>query len=151
MAGCVTSTGSWPTILHNGRIQPWTVRTCWYSGLLFSLTSVLLAASQTIQLHRISAHRDALVRLRDLLGGRSPDAKGIYHPKTTQSCFWQMAVWFLSLGVLCMLCGLFLLVWSSTGHGDGDDWWDDNAKVLHPPSCSVATESPCQCPERDFW
>jgi cytochrome c biogenesis protein CcdA len=28
LLGCLTSTGSWPTILPNGRSAPWTAQTC---------------------------------------------------------------------------------------------------------------------------
>lgn len=55
LAGCLTSTGSWPTILPNGRSSPWTVQACWYTGIVFALFSVLTAAQQSVRLHRLSA------------------------------------------------------------------------------------------------
>jgi len=67
LAGCLTNTGSWPTILHNGRSMPWTVPTCWYTGIVYPLFAVLTAALQSICLHRLSAHKHGLRNIRRVI------------------------------------------------------------------------------------
>src|SRR5687768_14001491 len=47
LAGCLSSTSSWPDVLNNGREKPWTVRALWLSGLVFALFSVLIAGLQS--------------------------------------------------------------------------------------------------------
>lgn len=70
LAGVLTSTGSWPSILPSGELSPWPIRTTWYCGIVLSLFSILTAADQTVRLHRLSSHRDGLANLRKLLGKR---------------------------------------------------------------------------------
>nr|POF27671.1 hypothetical protein CFP56_71480 [Quercus suber] len=134
LTGCLTSTGSWPTILHNGRETPWPVRLCWYTGIVFGLFSVLTAAQQSIRLHRLSAHRDALANIRHFMGSKSqgPDGRVIVRPRRLQIYGWQTGLMFLTLSVAAMVVGMCILIWSSTEFGPlkthGEGWWDANAK-----------------------
>jgi hypothetical protein len=42
---------------------------------------------------------------------------------------WQMPVMFLITGTICMVMGMFLLVWSATSHLGDLTKWDDQNKV----------------------
>lgn len=134
LAGVLTSTGSWPNILPNGKASPWSVRTSWYCGIILSLFSILTAADQTVRLHRLSSHRDGLVNIRKLIskmnGEKSHSSKtGRRTPSLLQIFTWQMPVMFLTSATLCMIVGMFLHVWSATTHMDHPTMWDDNTKV----------------------
>ncbi|KAK3075859.1 hypothetical protein LTR53_000432 [Teratosphaeriaceae sp. CCFEE 6253] len=144
LTGCLTSTGSWPTILSNGSETPWVVRTCWYCGIVFSLFAVLTAAQQSIRLHRLSAHRDALRNIRRFMGTRWRDAEGVMRvkPRRFQVFGWQASIMFLTLSVLTMVLGMCLLVWTATIRGPlkTGSWWDDSAKLAVTwSSITVAT------------
>jgi hypothetical protein len=39
-----------------------------------------------------------------------------------------MSAALLTLSVLCMLGGMFILIWSSTGHTNGS-WWNSDSKL----------------------
>ncbi|KAF1936236.1 hypothetical protein EJ02DRAFT_459688, partial [Clathrospora elynae] len=134
LAGVLTSTGSWPSILPNGEQSPWTVRTSWYCGIILALFSILTAADQTVRLHRLSSHRDGLDKIRTILsktnGERSYSSKtGRRTPSLLQICTWQMPVMFLTSATICMIVGMFLHVWSATTHLDHPSVWEDNTKV----------------------
>ncbi|CAG5162110.1 uncharacterized protein ALTATR162_LOCUS6161 [Alternaria atra] len=134
LAGVLTSTGSWPNILPNGKESPWSVRTSWYCGIILSLFSILTAADQTVRLHRLSSHRDGLSNIRKLLsktnGEKSHSSKtGRRTPSLLQIITWQMPVMFLTSATLCMIIGMFLHVWSATTHLHHPTMWDDNTKV----------------------
>lgn len=133
LAGVLTSTGSWPNILPNGKESPWSVRTSWYCGIILSLFSILSAADQTVRLHRLSSHRDGLAQIRKLLanaGEKTRSAKpGRIRPSMVQIMTWQMPVMFLTTATLCMIIGMFLHVWSATTHLKRPTLWDDNTKV----------------------
>lgn len=137
LAGVLTSTGSWPTVLQNGQESPWTVRTCWYTGIVFALFAVLTAAQQTLRLHRLSGHRDALANIRHYMGSRVKDREGgiVIKPRKFQVYVWQSSVIFLTLAVVIMVIGMAILIWSATSFGPykthEEGWWDDNAKVNH--------------------
>ncbi|KAK4548378.1 hypothetical protein LTR36_010249 [Oleoguttula mirabilis] len=94
LAGCLTSTGSWPTVLSNGQEAPWTVRTCWFVGIVFALFAVLTAAQQSMRLHRLSAHRDALRNIRHFMGARTRDREGLVtiRPRRLQVYGWQASI-----------------------------------------------------------
>jgi len=135
LTGTLTSTGSWPTILKNGQESPWTVRTCWYAGIVFGLFAALTAAQQSIRLHRLSAHRDALRNIRHFMGSRMRDKEGVLRikPRRFQVFGWQASIMFLTLSVVTMLVGMCILIWSSTQFGPAksqrDGWWDSNSKL----------------------
>lgn len=137
LAGCLTSTGSWPAILDNGTEQPWPVRACWYCGIVFSLFSVLTAAQQSVRLHRLSAHKDSMMNIRHYMGSRVKNAmtgEVEIKPRRFQVYGWQASVMFLGLSVLSMLLGMVILIWASTQYGPSkrrgiDSWWDNAAKV----------------------
>ncbi|KAI0484903.1 hypothetical protein GGR56DRAFT_680769 [Xylariaceae sp. FL0804] len=131
LAGVLTSTGSWPSILPNGSISPWTVRACWYCGILLALASVLTAAQQSIRLHRLSCHTRPNVAIRRLLRSRARDRDGRALPRRAQVYMWQMSGFILSVSVLAMLTGLFILIWSSTGGfaAREEGWWNSDAKM----------------------
>lgn len=133
LAGVLTSTGSWPTVLSNGQTQPWTIRALWFSGTLFALFAVLIAAKQSLSLHRLSGHRDGLLYIRSCMSGQVT-REGRVEPRRAQVYAWQMSVLMLTAAVFCMVSGITVLVWTSAEWGpakDGrkQDWWDDSAKV----------------------
>ncbi|CBX94136.1 hypothetical protein LEMA_P038100.1 [Plenodomus lingam JN3] len=134
LAGVLTSTGSWPNILPNGKSSPWPVRTSWYCGIILSLFSILTAADQTVRLHRLSSHRDGLDKIRKLLSKRNGERghstkTGRRVPSMLQIMTWQMPVMFLTTAAICMIVGMFLHVWSATTHLKHPEIWDDNTKV----------------------
>lgn len=105
------------------------MRTCWFSGIVLALASVLTAADQTIRLHRMAAHRDGLALIRQTLRTRDR-LEGKFRPRPTQVYAWQLGVLFLAGSVACMMAGLVVLVWTAVvddaGRGKG---FSDNAKV----------------------
>ncbi|KAI7083623.1 hypothetical protein KC356_g7407 [Hortaea werneckii] len=119
LAGCLTSTGSWPTVLQNGQNSPWTVRTCWYTGIVFALFAVLTAAQQSIRLHRLSAHKDSLKNIRHYMGCKVRDSEGVSRikPRRFQVYGWQASIMFLTLSVAALIIGMCILIWSSTQFG----------------------------------
>jgi hypothetical protein len=129
----LTSTGSWPDILPGSQQSPWPVRTSWYCGIILSIFSILTAADQTVRLHRLSAHRDGLQNIRNLLakGGRKNISKktGRLQPNTLQVYTWQMPVMFLTTAVITLIVGMFLHVWSATREMKSLDWTNPNVKV----------------------
>ncbi|RMZ27564.1 hypothetical protein D0859_08366 [Hortaea werneckii] len=136
LAGCLTSTGSWPTVLQNGQNSPWTVRTCWYTGIVFALFAVLTAAQQSIRLHRLSAHKDSLKNIRHYMGCKVRDSEGVSRikPRRFQVYGWQASIMFLTLSVAALIIGMCILIWSSTQFGPykrkgQSSWWDSNAKL----------------------
>lgn len=131
IAGCLTSTGSWPSILSDGTPQPWTVKACWYCGIILALSSVLVAAQQSIRLHRLSCHRDAYNKVRRLLSQKHRCRHtGYALPRNGLVYIWQLSVLFLTLSVLAMISGIFILIWSSTGNtGVNVPWWNGEAKL----------------------
>jgi hypothetical protein len=131
LAGVLTSTGSWPTILTNGKQSPWFVRLSWYCGIILSLLSIISAADQTVRLHRLSSHRDGLANIHKLLskGSRMKRETSRRVPSLLQIMTWQMPVMFLITATVCMVVGMFLLVWSATSHLNDLTKWDDQNKV----------------------
>ncbi|KAI0129619.1 hypothetical protein BJ170DRAFT_617035 [Xylariales sp. AK1849] len=132
LAGVLTSTGSWPSVLANGNTQPWTIRAFWFCGIIFALFAVLTAAQQTLYLHRLSAHRDGLAYIRRCMSGKEK-SDGRIMPRWVQVYAWQASVALLTAAVFCMVLGMTLLVWVSTNWGEyknpRESWWDENAKV----------------------
>ncbi|KAF2667535.1 hypothetical protein BT63DRAFT_426397 [Microthyrium microscopicum] len=133
IAGVLTSTGSWPTVLKNGTTQPWTVRACWYCGTILALSSVLIAAQQSIRLHRLSCHKRSNTSIRRLLRRRKPCNKtGCILPRKLQVWAWQLSVLLLGISVLAMISGMFILIWSGTGSifpSEDVEWWNGEAKL----------------------
>ncbi|KAF2791426.1 hypothetical protein K505DRAFT_248971 [Melanomma pulvis-pyrius CBS 109.77] len=130
LAGVLTSTGSWPNIT-SGEQDAWHVRTSWYCGIILSLFSLLTAADQTVRLHRMSSHRNALNNIRNLLAmpdGKRRRSKSTHRlqPKTSQVYAWQLPVIFLTTATLAMIVGMFLHVWNAT---KDLQWADPNFKV----------------------
>lgn len=130
LAGVLTSTGSWPAILPNGKISPWPVRTTWYCGIVLSVFAILSAADQTVRLYRMTSHRDGKIQIRELLTRFNGKRRtGRESPSMAQLYTWQMPVMFLTTASICMIVGLFLHVWSAIEGIDHDNWWSDDAKV----------------------
>jgi hypothetical protein len=131
LAGVLTSTGSWPNIITTGKPFPWYVRTSWYCGIITSLLSIISAADQTVRLHRLSSHRDGLTNLHKLLcKGSTWKSTGRRAPSYLQILTWQMPVMFLITATICMIVGMFLLVWSATAHLTEPRSLDDQNRVL---------------------
>jgi len=109
LAGVLTSTGSWSSILPSDELSPWPIRTTWYCGIVLSLFSILTAADQTVRLHRLSSHRDGLDNLRKLLSKtireRDCEAQTRLQPSLLQVVTWQMPVMFLTSATICMIVG----------------------------------------------
>ncbi|KAI4637107.1 hypothetical protein J4E93_010623 [Alternaria ventricosa] len=130
LAGVLTSTGSWPNILTTGRPTPWYVRTSWYCGIIITMLSIISAADQTVRLHRLSSHRDGIANLHKLLGkGSRWKRTGRRAPNLVQVLTWQMPVMFLISATICMVVGMFLLVWSATSNLGNSGGLDDGDKV----------------------
>ncbi|KAG7119664.1 hypothetical protein HYQ45_014904 [Verticillium longisporum] len=131
LAACLSSTGSWPDVLDNGRKQPWSIRACWYIGLVFALFAVLTALQQSLRLHRLSAHREGLKWIRKSMTGEKTG--GEVRVRTWQVYAWQASLVFLVAAVICLVAGILVLVWVSTEFGPDkkpeDGWWDDSAKM----------------------
>ncbi|KAI1019275.1 hypothetical protein LB503_009140 [Fusarium chuoi] len=132
LASCLSTTGSWPDVLPNGRNKPWSVRTMWFSGLVFALFSVVIAGVQSMRLHRLSAHPDGLSLIRNSLGRkRQSDNKS--RPSWLQVYAWEFSLAFLVLAIFCMVIGLTILLWAGTEFGPSksreDGWWDGNSKA----------------------
>ncbi|KAE9973528.1 hypothetical protein EG328_004369 [Venturia inaequalis] len=127
LTGCLTSTGSWPNFTPGGEVQPWQVRTCWFVGIIFGLTSILSAADQTIRLHRISAHRNAPRRIRMLIRGNAKRIRGQIRPSRVRMFIWQLPVFFLTCATVAMMTGIWVLVWTATMEA-GTFVWKENAK-----------------------
>ncbi|RMY04992.1 hypothetical protein D0868_06648 [Hortaea werneckii] len=118
LAGCLTSTGSWPTVLQNGRNSPWTVRTSIHPA------------------PRLSAHKDSLKNIRHYMGCKVRDSEGVSRikPRRFQVYGWQASIMFLTLSVAALIIGMCILIWSSTQFGPykrkgESSWWDSNAKL----------------------
>lgn len=135
LAGCLTSTGDWPTVLSNGREQPWTVTTCWYSGIVCALFSVLSVAQQSMHLHRLSAHRDGLKRIRSCMSRKHPNPKGRSEPQKLRIYSWQVGPALLLASVLFMVLGMTIMLWEGTRigpltlHDENGGWWQSTSKV----------------------
>ncbi|TID19463.1 hypothetical protein E2P81_ATG06632 [Venturia nashicola] len=128
LTGCLTTgTGSWPNFIPGGEAQPWQVRTCWFVGIIFGLTSILSAADQTIRLHRISAHRNAPRRIRMLIRGDKKKTGGQIVPARPRMFIWQLPVFFLICATVAMMTGIWVLVWIATME-TGKFVWKENAK-----------------------
>ncbi|MCJ1439994.1 MAG: hypothetical protein MMC23_000475 [Stictis urceolatum] len=129
----LSSTGNWPTVLPDDSEAPWPVRAFWFSGLILSYASVLSAAFQSIRLHRLSTHRDALHEIRKIMtssSGKHDQGPAELKPRVVQVWAWQSSMIFLTAAVGCMIAGLFVLVWSSTGTYVGaGTWWDGYGQV----------------------
>jgi len=126
LTGCLTSTGSWPTILP-GQAQPWQIRTCWYVGTMFGLASIFSAADQTIWLHRIAAHNAGLPHLRLLLKGDARRKDGFVIPKRRRMFTWQLPVMFLTCCAVTMIIGIWVLVWTAAANTISGSGWGGNA------------------------
>ncbi|KAH7157995.1 hypothetical protein B0J13DRAFT_185685 [Dactylonectria estremocensis] len=138
LAGCLASTGSWPNVLPDGRDKPWSVRACWYSGLLFALFAVIVSCQQSMRLHRLSAHRDGLQYIRaSLTGEKKSEGR---RPLKRQVYAWEAGVVFLTGSIVCAITGLTGLVWLGTIYGDDaeeDGRWGENKKVSAPVKDSI--------------
>lgn len=147
LASCLSSTSAWPDVLNNGRDKPWSVRALWFSGLVFALFAVMISGLQSMRLHRLSAHRDGLAKIRAGLAGgrgrsdlskRNASSTGMGGLKTRLPRWFQVYAWdaghaFLILSVALMIAGIAVLVWVSTEYGpdkpEDGGWWDENSKV----------------------
>lgn len=112
------------------------MRALWFSGLVFALFAVMIAGLQSMRLHRLSAHRDGLKKIRaGLARCKGPDG---YRPHKLQIYAWDASQIFLVLSVALMVAGISVLVWVSTEYGPDKPsdrgWWDENSKVsILPP------------------
>ncbi|CAC9889992.1 unnamed protein product [Aureobasidium pullulans] len=128
----LSGTGSWPVIQPNGKISPWTVRACWYCGILFAVAAVLTALQQSIRLHRLSCHQHPGKYIRRLISQQHPDRNGLILARKSHVMLWQCGTYFLSLSALSMLVGMFILIWDATdpiAGGFKRAWWTGEAKL----------------------
>ncbi|KAI1266345.1 hypothetical protein F5Y18DRAFT_26878 [Xylariaceae sp. FL1019] len=134
LSGCLTSTGSWPNVLDNGRKKPWVVRAFWHCGIIFAVFAVLIAVMQGLRLHRLSAHRDGLELIRKSMSKdgntHSSDHHIVIKPKSSLVYAWQASFSFLVAAVFCLIAGMLVLVWVGASPGpdkSANDFWDDGA------------------------
>lgn len=136
-------------MLANGQSKPWSVKACWFCGIIFALFAVLTAAQQSLRLHRLSAHRDGLELIRRCMARQNPDGADRHgmppaagggqagdvtvKPHRMQVYAWQASLMFLVASVVCLIAGITVLVWVSAGYGPkktpADGWWDGNSFV----------------------
>lgn len=92
---------------------------------------MLIAAQQSVRLHRLCTHRNAYDKVRRLLSHKHRCPRtGYALPRDGLVYTWQLSVLFLTLSVLAMITGIFILIWSSTGNnGPNESWWNDQAKL----------------------
>ena len=95
----------------------------------------MIAGIQSMRLHRLSAHRDGLKKIRVGLGRRRSAGEKI--PHRIQILAWEASQVFLVLSVALMVIGVAVLVWVSTDYGPNkpkeNGWWDENSKVRRRP------------------
>ncbi|KAI5241800.1 hypothetical protein E4T42_07901 [Aureobasidium subglaciale] len=132
-AGMLSGTGSWPVVQANGKISPWTVRACWFCGILFAVAAVLTALQQSIRLHRLSCHKHPGRYIRRLLSQQHPDRNGRILARQSHVLLWQCGAYFLVLSAFSMLLGMFVMLWAATGPLPGfaqrGHWWTNEAKL----------------------
>lgn len=113
IASVVSGSFTWP--------QPDTIPIatlgCWYSALIFALTSVSSATQQAVTLNRLSTYSNGLTRIRLLLASRTPseqahDGHNAQHnrPSLRQLYVWQTPIMFLNFSILLYIAGLMTLV-----------------------------------------
>jgi hypothetical protein len=90
---------------------------CWYSALIFALTSVSSATQQAITLNRLSTYSNGLTRIRLLLAAeteseQADDGHDARHkrPSLLQLYVWQTPIMFLNFSILLYIAGLMALV-----------------------------------------
>lgn len=110
-----------PTCLQFADIKVvhWTAPAFWYASILLAVTSVVLAAQQTMVLSGLQKTQYLLVRDR-LKKTRSAE------PRWTMLHIWQIPIQCLSYSLLCFLIGLFSYVFSPLTQGS---IWSGNAQV----------------------
>lgn len=103
----------------------------------------MIAGIQSMRLHRLSAHRDGLRKIRAGFArrrvakrdgsGSSGGSQEEYRPHKFQLYAWEASQAFLVLSVVLMVIGIAVLVWVSTEYGPNkpkeNGWWDENSKV----------------------
>ena len=75
----------------------------------------------------MSGNPKALVFIRRLLSEEHCSSDGQIRPRRSHILVWQMAAHFVTASALLMLIGMFILIWSSTGHSDA--WWNGDSKL----------------------
>lgn len=148
----LTSTGDWPSVLPNGTRTPWTVRACWYCGLIIALASVVTAAQQAIRLHRLACHPQHYECMRRLLSRKRPGKDGAILPRRLQVFAWQMSGWLLMASAVCMLAGMLVLIWSSTlteQQRKFANWWNSEAKLA--VTFTIVTVVLCSLAGIQWW
>jgi hypothetical protein len=122
VSSVITSAFSW----FNAPLCPWATKSVWYSGLTLAMCSISLATQQSIALHRIGGHSEALQRIRSILSIR--DGSMQPKPRRSQLYIWQVPIMLLNISILLFLVGLAILVWNAA-LGVKSVVWTDEAKA----------------------
>lgn len=132
----------WTSVASSqGQITNLTTLYIRYVGIVFGLASILLAADQTIRLHRLSSHQDAMSNIRHLLSSDTKDVDGKFKPRKWQVYTWQLPTTFLMFSVLVMMAGIWALIWTATLQPHENGWWDGNSIVRG----TLAFDKPWDC------
>ncbi|KIV79109.1 hypothetical protein PV11_06694 [Exophiala sideris] len=110
ISGVYASAFSW----YNIPPQPWTLKSSWYSGLLFALVSICIATQQSVALHRLASNEDGLLRLCTVLSYKQA---GRLQPRYLQIFIWQASVMLLNISIFLFLLGLVILVYQEVVSG----------------------------------
>jgi len=103
VSGVCASAFSWFNITP----QPYSVRSVWYSGLLFALISITVAVQQSVALHRLNSNQDGLAKLRSMLSYKHA---GVLKARYSQVYIWQTPVMLLNVSIFLFLIGLVIVV-----------------------------------------
>ena len=96
---------------------------------------MLAVAQQSMHLHRLSAHRDGLKRIRSCVCHKLPNSKGCFEPRKLRIYAWQVGPALLVGSVLLMVLGMSIMIWEGTKlgplttHDDNPGWWQSTSKV----------------------
>jgi hypothetical protein len=110
ISGVYASAFSW----YNTPPQPWTLKSSWYSGLLFALVSISIATQQSVALHRLAGNEDGLLRLCMILSYRQNEK---LKPRYLQIFIWQAPVMLLNISIFLFLLGLAIVVYQRAMSG----------------------------------
>ncbi|KAE9366260.1 hypothetical protein N431DRAFT_472808 [Stipitochalara longipes BDJ] len=124
VASVIASAFSWFPISSS----PWTVRAVWYSSLTLAMSSISVSTQQTVTLHRIGSHSEALQKIRSMLGEQLRGAP--VKPRPSQLYVWQIPVMLLTVSILLFLIGLAILIFHAAFAHSSTVWTDDKKIVV---------------------
>ena len=120
----IASAFTWPSLQTN----TWAIQAIWYSGLVFSLTSIAAATQQSLALYRLAVLPDGLAKIREMPCKDDPDASGRFQPRYSQLYVWQAPLLLLNSSIYLFIAGLAVLLWNPS-RLQGYKWDTDETKV----------------------